>query len=287
MLPPLTGAAGVPDLSSSRLRAFVPPAARHVANRLVGALIRYRGPYADWNAALAATAGYDSADILDRVAHATELVLRGEATYEQDGIAQHDVPGPSHALSALLLAAALDQGTLSVVDYGGGLGSHYLRWRPWLARLGTLHWHVVEQSSFVAAGQSLFAEDASISFATGVDRGSKPTPNVVLASSVLQYLPQPMEVLEELLSLEARIVIIDRTPFSRDDRRYVCSQHVPRRMGSASYPLWVLSRDEIHARLYEQYDLLQQFPSPDAAIGTGRIQADYVGSIWMRRMVGR
>src|SRR5258708_5842918 len=109
---------------ASRLRQLVPPAARRLANRLAGALITYRGPHADWEAAKAATAGYDHAEILERVVDATRQVLRGEADYEQDGVPMHGMPTASHALESLLMVAALDGGRLSVLDFGGGLGSH-------------------------------------------------------------------------------------------------------------------------------------------------------------------
>jgi putative methyltransferase (TIGR04325 family) len=255
-----------------------------LANRLAGALITYRGPHADWETAKAATAGYDNADILKRVVDATGQVLRGDADYEQDGVPMHGMPPASHALASLLMAAALDAGKLSVLDFGGGLGSHYLKWRRWFTPLDGMHWCVVEQPHFVAAGEQLFKDNSEISFAQSIEQAAAANaPNAVIASSVLQYLPEPLPALDALIAIAPRLIVIDRTPFGDDGSAHVMSQHVPRHLGTASYPLWLLSRVAIHARLRERYVLLAEFTTADAPLRAGRISGDYLGCIWLRK----
>lgn len=265
--------------SSSVIRDLMPPVARRFLNRVLGQSITYKGPYETWEAALATTRGYDDGKILTRVQTATELVLAGLAGYEQDGIAMRGISPPDNALSALLLAAVLDNGKLNVLDFGGGLASHYLRWRAWLRQLPNLHWRVIEQPHFVRAGERLFADIPTVSFNAAIDQDWHP--NAVLASSVLQYLPDPTSVLEQLVALRPRVIVIDRTPFSGSTQ--IMTQRVPARLGSASYPLWVLSRDLIYSRLRQRYDLLFDFPSADAPLRVGRIAADYAGCAWRRR----
>jgi putative methyltransferase (TIGR04325 family) len=266
----------------SGIRSWLPPVARRWANRLLGALTVYRGPYANWAQAQAATGGYQREDILARVKRATQCVLRGEADYEQDGFAMCGAIPASRALEALLLVAALDGGRLSVLDFGGGLGSHFLRWREWLTRIPDLHWCVVEQPHFAAAGEELFADERWLSFAESVANASAHAPNAVLASSVLHYLPDPLATLDEIVALGARGIVIDRTPFSDGEAR-ILSQHVPKSLGRASYPLWLLPREAVHARLRERYELFVEFAASDAPLHSGKIHAGYLGSIWLRR----
>lgn len=264
-------------------RQIVPPAIRKLVNRLLGSLNHYQGPYETWEAAGDGCSGYDDAAILARVSKATQRVLQGKADFEQDGRALRGDPGSSHALQGLLLAAARDCGQLRVLDFGGGLGSHFLRWRQWLEALPEVHWCVVEQTHFAREGALLLAGFPAVSFATSIERARGFGPTVVLASSVLQYLSDPMTVLNDLSSLDPRLIVIDRTPFSRDGMARILTQHVPKSLGAASYPLWTLSRAALHDVLGERYRLLAEFPSDDAPIGAGRIRADYTGCIWLRK----
>lgn len=254
---------------------------RSAFNRAIGAQIGYRGPFASWDEARDASMGYDQDAILERIVGATQRVLHGEARYEQDGIAFIADPPPSHALSALMLAAGRSQGRLSVLDFGGGLASHYLRWRPLLEALPHLSWSIVEQPGYVVAGNRLFAGDPTISFHERIANCAS-IPNAILASSVLQYLPDPHAVLQELARLGSDVIVLDRTLYSEDGRECISTQIVPRQLGKASYPVWFLSRDSIHAELHRDYKLLAEFEADDQPARLGSRVARCLGSIWVR-----
>lgn len=269
-------------MNNMGLKRWIPPALRELANGVLRAATVYEGPFSTWDAAANATTGYDEAAILDRVTSATGMVLDGRASYEQDGIAFHEDPAPQHALYGLLLASTIGKGRLSVLDFGGGLASHYLRWRPWVSQIPELRWTIVEQEAFVAAGRRLFCNDSTVSFYKSIaDIPSEP--NAILASSVLQYLSDPYATLEQLAALPSETVVIDRTPFSRDDEDQVFVQNVPASLGKASYPCWMLSRSRVHAIMRRRYRLLCEFDSPDSVMRVrGRI-AKHQGSIWVLR----
>jgi putative methyltransferase (TIGR04325 family) len=270
------------QMANAFVENLCPPALRRLLNRMLGAQTRYRGPFSDWNSAAAATGGYDEGAILERVADATRRVLQGEAGYEQDGKLRLGIAPPSHALSALLLAAARDGGRLSVVDFGGGLGSHFLRWRPMLRQLTDLHWCVVEQPAFVEAGARIFDGVSDIAFVDAIDAAGNRAPNAVFASGVLQYLPEPYAYLDRLISLGADIFVLDRTPFAREGADRILTQHVPPSLGRASYPLRMFGRDAIESRLRSRYRCALEFDSGDAPIELPDGGADYVGQVWIR-----
>jgi len=267
-------------MTNKLANAWMPPVLRSALNRAIGACTTYRGPFASWQEARASASGYDQAAILGRVSAATDRVLRGQGRYEQDGIVFRGEPPASHALAGLMLAAAHAEGRLSVLDLGGGLGSHYLRWRPLLDRLPSLRWDVVEQAGFVAEGNKLFAANPSIAFHESV--GAIPSrPNAILASSVLQYLPDPYAVLRELVALGARTIVLDRMPYGNTEA--VVAQFVPASLGGGSYPLWVLSRETVHGVVEPAYRLVAEFDAPDQPLRASRIRATHHGSIWLRR----
>ena len=269
-------------MAETSIRTWLPPALRLALNRAIGAGIMYRGPFTTWNEARASTSGYDEGAILRRVVEATLRVLRGEARYEQDGVAFRGDPPASHALASLLAASAAEGGSLRIVDFGGGLASHYLRWLPYLADVPSLQWCVVEQPHFVEAGRRLFADVAQVSFAATLDEACDLTPNAVLASSVLQYLESPLDTLQALAALEARLLVLDRTPFSTDGRARILTQHVPARLGRASYPLWMLSCEEVLHVLEPRYAQRVSFKSTDHPIKVSGLRADYAGGAWWR-----
>lgn len=260
--------------------SWLPPVLRTALNRAIGASIVYRGPFASWDAACIATSGYDEDAILLRIANATRQVLKGEARYEQDGSVFHDEPPASQALTGLMLAAGINQGRLSVIDFGGGLGSHFLRWRPILEHVPNLHWAIVEQAGFAAEGSKLFAAVPSISFHASLAQTAS-QPNAILASSVLQYLPDPYTTLQELAALHAEIIVLDRMPYG--SKEAVVAQCVPTSLGKASYPVWVLSQEKVHGLLEPAYELVTKFDASDQPLRTSGIRATFHGSIWRLR----
>ncbi|MCA7023042.1 MULTISPECIES: methyltransferase, TIGR04325 family [Stenotrophomonas] len=267
-------------MSNKFVHLWLPPVLRTAVNRLMGARIIYRGEFASWSEACGSSSGYDHGAILRRISDATQRVLRGEARYEQDGITFRGEPPASHALSGLMLAAGRRSGHLSVLDFGGGLGSHYLRWRPLLECLPSLRWAIVEQPCFAAEGSRLFASEPSVSFHESVAQVES-RPSAILASSVLQYLPNPHVVLHELVALGAEIIVLDRMPYG--DREVIATQFVPVNMGGASYPIRILSRKAIHGLLGGAYGLVAEFDAPDQPFRISGVSATYHGSIWLRR----
>lgn len=262
-------------------RNWLPPALRHAGNRMLGAATTYEGPFDTWADAVDATSGYADDAILTRVVAATEAVLAGRATYEQDGTPMQGTPPPGYALPALLSAAKA--GTLRVLDFGGGLASHYLRWLPQLFGLAEIQWCVVEQPHYVEVGKRLFATLPHVRFVASVDEARGFEPDAVFASSVLQYLESPLDTLRDLVSFDARAIVLDRTPFASDDHARILAQRTPVRLGGASYPLWMLSAEEVHGALRARYQRRFQFPSTDRPIRVGGLHAAYSGVTWWRR----
>ena len=75
-------------------------------------------------------------------------------------------------------------------------------------------WCVVEQLRFVETGTGLFRSVPAVAFRQSVEQAAAFTPNAVLASGVLQYLEDALEMLATLAALNAEVLILDRTPFA-------------------------------------------------------------------------
>ena len=217
----------------------VPPAVSSWAARRSGGLTVFDDSVSSWHEASEQSTGYDSQLIIDRVRSATQLVLDGQAAFERDGVTFTSPEYRWPVLAGLLQVAATD-GELRVLDFGGSLGSAYWQNRNLLTGF-PVFWGVVEQPEFIAAGRAL--EQDSVNFFDSIIQYCETgAPNVILLSSVLQYLPNPDHVLRDFLGTAAHTLIIDRTPMSNRSVNLACVQKVPQNIYQASYPAWIFSR---------------------------------------------
>lgn len=243
-------------------------------------VIQFHGDYARWEEAQVCCGGYQADQILDRVLKSTLRVARGEAAFERDSVS---FATPEYAwplLAALLWSAARNGGSLRVVDFGGSLGSAYFQHRRFLSSLRELRWRVVEQPHFVAAGVK-FLQDESLRFHVNLqDACREDRSDVVLASSVLQYLPDPVRALNDLASIHAPLLVLDRTCFDREVGRAVLRvQRVPASIYEATYPCWFLDEAQIdRVACSHGYEVVAEFPALDRL----DVRAEWKGKIFMR-----
>lgn len=265
-------------------KGLTPPALLAAWHRWAGRSLRFAGHPADWSQAVRMSSGYAADNILERVAAATRAVVSGQARYERDAVLLDEPEVPFAVLSTLWRAAALGGGRLDVVDFGGSLGSTYRQCRPLLDGLRQLTWRVIEQASFVDLGQREFTT-VELKFAASLDELPAPEgARVILASSVLQYLDNPSKALDGFAHLHADHLVIDRTPFSRQDTDRLCIQRVPKQIYAASYPCWILSQSQLLDRLSRNWRLVCDFPCAEGMARTDdRLPFEFRGLILERR----
>ncbi len=243
-------------------RSWLPPVMERWARGLVvgGG---YEGDFATWDQARAQCTGYDEQTILAKVLEATRKVQSGVAAFERDSVLFDGIEYAWPLLAGLMSAAARAGGQLNVLDFGGSLGSSYFQNRAFLQTLPEARWNVVEQAHYVDAGRANIEHGPLHFYRTIEECLSQTQPNVVLLSSVLQYLKSPREVLQCLSESGATCMIIDRTPIATGGRGRLLVQRVPRRIYSASYPMWVFSQAEILEILDPGWRLVASNVSPE------------------------
>jgi putative methyltransferase (TIGR04325 family) len=177
------------------------------------------------------------------------MAKRGEAAFERDSVAFQRVEYAWPLLAALLWVASKSRGELRVLDFGGSLGSTFYQNRAFLAGLREVRWSVVEQPGHVEVGRREF-QDEQLRFYTTVETAAaESAPNVVLLSSVLQYLDRPHEILGRILDLRCEHVLLDRTTVWDGAEDRLCVQRVPPDIYDASYPCWVFSEAGLVSQL--------------------------------------
>ena len=240
------------------------------------------GTYASWEEAQRGSSGYDSAAILAKVKQASLQVKNGTALYERDSVLFDQVHYSFPVLASLLRVALENQGKLSVLDFGGSLGSSYYQCRGFLSGIPTVRWNVVEQPHFVDCGKECF-EDETLHFYSEIDSCLvNESPDIVLLSSVIQYLEKPYEFLETLMQYEFPYLLFDRTAFVEvgDDRLTI--QKVPPEIYTASYPAWFLDINKFLNLLATQYTCLLEFESLDRV----NVPSQFKGFFFRRKSNG-
>jgi putative methyltransferase (TIGR04325 family) len=215
------------------------------------------GDYNSWAEASKVSVGYNSDKILIKVAEATQTVLRGDAEFERDSVLFYEKEYQFHILTALLWIALNNNKHLSVLDFGGALGSTYIQNRVFLDKLN-VNWNIVEQQNFVDAGKQLF-QNGRLRFYNTVDECMQhQSPQLVLLSSVLAYLPAPYELLDEIFKLNLEYLILDKHPLIEAQNDRLTVQTVPPSIYDASYPSWFFSKKKFYAFLSSKYDIVYE-----------------------------
>ena len=114
---------------------------------------------------------------------------------------------------------------LTVIDFGGSAGAHYITARSVLGKSFPLRWHVVETNELAEAAGKILADD-SLSFFSTLDSAVAGLGGVdlILASGSLQYTPNPMNFVKQIVSLGAKHIFITRTVLSDTDQAFTWIQ---------------------------------------------------------------
>ncbi|MFY7887180.1 MAG: TIGR04325 family methyltransferase [Dolichospermum sp.] len=221
------------------------------------------GDYSSWEAAARDSVGYDSDIILNKVKESMLKVKEGKAVYARDSVLFDKIEYSFPVLAALLRIASANGNKLSVLDFGGSLGSHYYQYKDFLSELQELRWSIVEQKNFVECGKELF-ENEQLKFYFDIDSClANEQPDVILLSGVLQCLPKPYEFVNNLIDRYFKFILIDRTGFVKNNKDILTIQKVPPEIYEASYPAWFFNQDKFLDIFRQKYNLIIEFETPD------------------------
>ena len=239
------------------------------------------GNYDNWDIAKTKCSGYDSPIILEKVKESALKVKNGRVAFERDSITFDKPEYSFHLLSSLLLAASLNNGNLNVMDFGGSLGSTYFQNSRFLDTLDNLNWCIVEQANYTETGKAYFSSKR-LHFFNSINKCHDSYKiNIVLLSSVLQYVEKPYILLDELIVFKPAFILFDRTPFI-DKKDRITIQKVHPKIYKASYPCWFFNKKKFMDHMSQQYELIIEFDALDKA----NIKSEFKGFLYKFRKNG-
>ncbi len=220
--------------------------------------LAWSGDYKSWAEIETISTGFSSADILEKCKTSLLKVKTGEAVYERDSVLFDEIQYSWPLLAGLQRTALENNGKLCVMDFGGSLGSTYYQNKEFLQGLHYLQWCVIEQPNFVDCGKKHF-EDEQLKFYYTIEECILlHKPDILLLSSVLQYLEKPYEWIERFIALKIPCIIIDRTAFIESARDILTVQNVPEEIYKASYPAWFFNFDNFKKQ-FKNYKMFASF----------------------------
>jgi putative methyltransferase (TIGR04325 family) len=216
------------------------------------------GDYATWNDVIKQSTSYNEDEIFNKVDKGLSEVINGNAAFERDSIAFKELIYSDNLLLVFKDIAEHSNNSLSVVDFGGSLGSIYFQYRTLLSDI-KLNWSVVEQGKFVEIGQKKYS-NKELKFYHTIDEAlSQKSHDVLLLSSVLAYLEEPESFLKQIVAFKFKYIILYRTAFVNRKSHLLTIQHVPSDIYKASYPSWFFNEEKIVSILSENYSIEKSF----------------------------
>jgi len=151
--------------------------------------------------------GYDSAKSLNET---YEFTNKKFAHY----LAEEKLPGSSplspiaNLLPLLIASLAQKKQAISVLDFGGGMGSSYIDCIHSLSALNIeLEYHIVDLSSTVELGKKIFPSSYNVHFYSDIPSNIQ-TIDVVYLGSSLQYVSEYQSTIHLLMRLDPKYVLI-------------------------------------------------------------------------------
>ena len=219
--------------------------------------IEWLGFYNKWEDTEKIVTGYDDIKILENCRNAIIKVRDGLAKYERDSVTFNKIEYSFGLTTALLKSSIENNNLLSILDFGGSLGSSYFQNKDILPSNIKLEWSIIEQKHFVDCGKKLF-KDNTIKFYYSIEEcleNRKPT--VAILSSVIQYLENPFEIINKINSLDGiNYIILDRTSFINHSYHKIGIQKIHN--NNTSYPVWFFNEKKI-VELFDNYKLMTSF----------------------------
>ncbi len=240
----------------------------------------WRGDYSTWEKATKDSTGYNAQNILEKCKTSILKVKNGEAVYERDSVLFDEIQYSFGLLSGLQKVAIENNNNLSVLDFGGSLGTSYFQNKEFLSSIINVKWSVVEQKHFVDCGRKFFQDNKLHFFETIEECLDSTCSNIILFSGVLQYIENPYYIIKKILKLKIPYIIIDRTSFVDEGRDIITIQKVPKSIYTASYPSRFFSSKNFYSLFvgYKKIATFKSFCDPDVVLND-KIRAYWEGAV--------
>jgi putative methyltransferase (TIGR04325 family) len=254
----------------------------------INPLFSWKGNFNTWDDAKKSSKSYDNELIFDKIFKANHLVKHNENWFERDGSVFEKTYINPYLLSGILFSA-INKSKLTILDFGGSLGSVYKQHFKFLKEIPRLSWNIVEQETIVLEGKEKYTDDyLKFQFNIIEYKNLNPKTDLIILSSVIQYIEKPFELLKNLIELKSDFIIVDLTVISNHiNKDFVAIQKINKTYYGTeiSYPCWFFNKENFLNFFLNYYELLVDSKSYTGTIAHGKKSYDYSFLLFKRKMI--
>lgn len=210
---------------------------KNIVNTLLGRKIKIIGKFKNWKVALQNSSGYNNKLIFKKTINSFKKVITKKAKYERDSILFYENSPDKEIIS--IIKKIYKNKKIIICDFGGSLASLYFQNKDYLDQ-NKYQWNVLEQKKYVEFAKRNI-NIKNLKFHTKFDYLLKKKVDLLIFSSVLQYIEFPDLILKKVFKKKTKNIIITRTPF-HDKQDEIKIQIVPKHIYTASYPIRIFNK---------------------------------------------
>lgn len=122
-----------------------------------------------------------------------------------------------------------------ILDIGGSAGTHYYLAKTIYPKK-RFEWRILENKTIVNQLKH-FPKDCEVKYFAEYENAVEDfQPNLIILSSTIQYLDDPIKELNRLTSLEAEFILVTKTPMSMENSKQIIQKSDWNSNGPGSYP---------------------------------------------------
>lgn len=221
--------------------------------KIIRKKIYFSGPFENWEIAESKSTGYDSDEIFQKVKKSALFIKQNKKGHERDSIISYDTDYDKYILKLFDFYSDKNNKTVKILDFGGSIGSLYFKYKKKLKN--KFLWSIIEQKKFVDEGKKNFQNDELNFFYNINEYLNLHNPDIILASSSLQYLKNYKEDLKKIIDSNAKHIIILKTPFSKKYKDEIYIQKPAKHIYKSTYPCWIFSQINFINKFLDKFDL--------------------------------
>ena len=217
-------------------KLFLPRKAKNIINLILNRNIKLKGNFLSWKDAYKNSSGYGDSLILNKAKKSLNEIIKNKAKFERDTVLFYK-DAPDRELISII-KKLYNKKNIRICDFGGSFASSYFQNISFLDK-SKIEWNVVEQKKIVKHAKKKL-KIKNLNFYCNVGSILRKKIDLIIFSSVIQYLEEPYALLKEITNKRIKNIIISRTPFSSKNDM-IKIQFVPKHIYKSSYPVRILN----------------------------------------------
>ena len=206
---------------------------------------------------------------------------------------------PQSLVRPLIPLAYITQKHVRVLDFGGGGGTQWFATSNLLSTSRVFDWRVIETAEIVNQSSNLANEHLEFYKSIGEAVSDGFSPDLVMASSSLEYTKNPMETLLELINLDADYLYLTRSALTLEPDLITAEQSsrlkdngpgpLPDEFKDCDVNYWIriLPMSLVRKELSKKYEILFTSLEAEKTIRIGDLAVNQYGILARRKNLFR